>query len=34
MPVQIRTLGWATWAVVFMVIMLILLAGWLYVGGS
>ena len=34
MPAKTRTLGWATWTLVLIVVMLILLAGLLYVGGS
>jgi hypothetical protein len=33
MRVQIRTLGWATWILAFALVMLILLAGVLYVAG-
>lgn len=31
MPTQVRTFGWATWAIVFVVVLLTLLAGLLYV---
>lgn len=31
MPTRIRTFGWPTWVVVFIVVLLILVAGLLYV---
>ena len=33
MPATIRTFGWATWTLVLILVMLILLAGLVYVGG-
>jgi len=31
MPTQVRTIGWETWVVVLVVVLLVVLAGLLYV---